>query len=104
MCKGRNNTDYSKLKQQLTLLLQSDEQCEEAYIFKAESKQLDEALRRAAKSRKCKGDDNLAATLQKMRSAPRRQFQGGAAKKVDNRIKKRDEQELVQRTGVEAMY
>ncbi len=97
----------------LTRCANNDERCEEAYVYRQESAPLDAALRKAAvaKSKLNKvgnksscDDDALAATLLKMRGAPRRQFQSGASKKVETRIKRRDEQEHVARAGVEAMY
>ena len=80
----------------------SDEQQEESYIMKEETKTLLTAIS-STKTKKDAGDDMVAA-IAAMRKAPLRQFQSAARKDVQKRRVAADQQEHVQRFGVEAAF
>jgi hypothetical protein len=84
----------------------SNERQEELYIFREETKDLTNALRRAAHSdaKKLEKDDDFAAILVKSKYAPVRRFLSGAKKNVSRRRVCADQQEHVARFGVEAAY
>ena len=92
----------------------SDEQQEESYIFKEETKPLCAAMvRRCSTTKSSKssktpsvgGDDDAAvAAFASMRKAPLRQFQSAARKNVQQRMVAVDQQERVANFGVEAAF
>lgn len=82
----------------------SDEQQEETYIMKAETKSLLQVLAKAAKSSSSSNEDAAAAALLQMRKAPLRQFVSAAKKDISKRMVKADQQEHVANFGVEATY
>jgi hypothetical protein len=81
----------------------SDEQQEEQYIMTAETKAFVSAVCTSSAPPK-KSNDAATAAVLAMRNAPLRQFQSASKKNVQNRMVSVENQERVNRFGVEAAY